>query len=192
MGERAPSSIVSKRLTFSLEAGVCVRKTARKKTPAFSSEKPIGSCSEIPAKKHPRWCFFVHQHQETPITTTGTVLVRFPKKSGQAFIIQGAAEMFGARRPLFSFRPLPTRAAHAPKNFGRFVLHARPHSCAQQHSPTGQYPAELRPHTPRHIPISSYPNGSRPYFAYPNGSYPHTSCRPSFPVPNGPPGGKCG
>ena len=151
MGERAPSSIVSKRLTFFPESRCLRQENRTQENTGLFLRKADWLLFGNTRKEAPSRCFFVHQHQETPITTTGTVLVRFPKKSEQAFL-------FSPSEP-----PAPRRIRVARSTYLTVP-------CAQQHSPTGQYPAELRPHTPGHTPVSSYSKGSRPYFASPNGS----------------------
>lgn len=151
MGERAPSSIVSKRLTFFPESRCLRQENRTQENTGLFLRKADWLLFGNTRKEAPSMVLFCLSTSRDTDNNDRTVLVRFPKKSEQAFL-------FSPSEP-----PAPRRIRVARSTYLTVP-------CAQQHSPTGQYPAELRPHTPGHTPVSSYSKGSRPYFASPNGS----------------------
>ena len=132
MGERAPSSIVSKRLTFFPESRCLRQENRTQENTGLFLRKADWLLFGNTRKEAPSRCFFVHQHQETPITTTGTVLVRFPKKSEQAFF-------FSPSEP-----PAPRRIRVARSTYLTVP-------CAQRYSPRRAVPRRTAPsHTGPH------------------------------------------
>ena len=132
MGERTPSSVVSKRLTFFPESRCLRQENRTQENTGLFLRKADWLLFGNTRKEAPSMVLFCSSASRDTDNNDRTVLVRFPKKSEQAFL-------FSPSEP-----PAPRRIRVARSTYLTVP-------CAQQHSPRRAVPRRTAPsHTGPH------------------------------------------